>query len=110
MLYTKTTTSRHIPVPREEIAPAQFGMHTFALPGHPGNLNDSHCNSSSIEAGALVAITSHGPIPAVEVHTITGGMIHLPISIPPGEARPRLHIRRPLNHELDPPPGNCIPV
>ncbi|GBM91582.1 hypothetical protein AVEN_209410-1 [Araneus ventricosus] len=38
-------------------------MNHPALPRHPGNLNDSRCNSSSTEAGVLVAITGHGPTP-----------------------------------------------
>ncbi|GBM45686.1 hypothetical protein AVEN_237923-1 [Araneus ventricosus] len=36
---------------------------TPALPLHPGFLNDSRCNSSSIEAGVLVAFTGHDPTP-----------------------------------------------
>ncbi|GBM98709.1 hypothetical protein AVEN_117117-1 [Araneus ventricosus] len=34
-----------------------------ALPKHPGSLNDSRCNSSSTEAGVLMAITRHGSTP-----------------------------------------------
>ncbi|GBM00748.1 hypothetical protein AVEN_74492-1 [Araneus ventricosus] len=36
---------------------------TPSLPNHPGNLSDSRCNSSSTEAGVLVAITGHGLTP-----------------------------------------------
>ncbi|GBN70069.1 hypothetical protein AVEN_233062-1 [Araneus ventricosus] len=33
------------------------------LLNHPGLLNDSRCNSSSTEAGVLMAISGHGPTP-----------------------------------------------
>ncbi|GBM24683.1 hypothetical protein AVEN_46184-1 [Araneus ventricosus] len=36
---------------------------TPILHRHPGTLNDSRCNSSSIEAGVLTAITGHGQNP-----------------------------------------------
>ncbi|GBL74742.1 hypothetical protein AVEN_243612-1 [Araneus ventricosus] len=38
---------------------------TPVLPKRPGTLNDSRYNSSSTEAGVLVAITKHGPTPPV---------------------------------------------
>ncbi|GBM02177.1 hypothetical protein AVEN_190598-1 [Araneus ventricosus] len=38
-------------------------MNHPALPLHPGNLNDSHCDSSITEVGVLVTIPSHGPTP-----------------------------------------------
>ncbi|GBM96632.1 hypothetical protein AVEN_15665-1 [Araneus ventricosus] len=48
---------------RAQVGNQQTGY--LALPCHPGLLNDSRCNSSSIEAGVLVAITGHGPNPPV---------------------------------------------
>ncbi|GBL75957.1 hypothetical protein AVEN_234282-1 [Araneus ventricosus] len=36
-----------------------------ATRSRPAHLNDSHCNSSSSEAGILVALTGHGSTPPV---------------------------------------------
>ncbi|GBM16692.1 hypothetical protein AVEN_91112-1 [Araneus ventricosus] len=72
-----------------------------------GHLNDSHCNSSSIEAGVLIAYHQAAvrPIPK-EVRTITGGGTHSStITIPPGEASARLLILRPLIRVLASHPG-----
>ncbi|GBM31424.1 hypothetical protein AVEN_98518-1 [Araneus ventricosus] len=79
---------------------------TRALPKHPGHLNDSSCNSSSTEAGVLIAYhqATAQPLPK-EVRTITGGRTQSPsITIPPKEASARLLIRRPLIREVAVPP------
>ncbi|GBN15752.1 hypothetical protein AVEN_139067-1 [Araneus ventricosus] len=58
------------------------------MPKHPGHLNDSRYNSSSIETGVLVAnhLAMAGPLPK-EVRAITGGGTQSStITIPPGEA------------------------
>ncbi|GBM24762.1 hypothetical protein AVEN_182386-1 [Araneus ventricosus] len=61
-------------------------------------LNDSRCNSSSTEAGVLIAYhqATARPLPK-EVRTIASEGTQSPaITIPPGEASTRLLIRRPL--------------
>ncbi|GBM03314.1 hypothetical protein AVEN_142592-1 [Araneus ventricosus] len=61
---------------------------TPALPKHPGQLNDSHCNSSSTEAGVLKAYhQATGRHPPKEVHTITGEGTHSPTITIPQEKR-----------------------
>ncbi|GBL78491.1 hypothetical protein AVEN_42975-1 [Araneus ventricosus] len=61
-----------------------------ALLRHPGHLNDSFCNSSSTEAGVLIAYHQNTarPIPK-EVRIITGRGIQRPsITIPQGKRVP----------------------
>ncbi|GBN62609.1 hypothetical protein AVEN_8351-1 [Araneus ventricosus] len=60
---------------------------TSALPKHPGHLNGSRCNSSSTQAGVLVAHQRAAARPlSMEVRTIPGIGTQSPtITIPTGE-------------------------
>ncbi|GBM16602.1 hypothetical protein AVEN_88948-1 [Araneus ventricosus] len=74
------------------------------LPRHTGPLIDTRCNSSSTEAGVLIAHhqATAQPFPK-EVRTITGAVNSTPIIAIP-EARTRFLIRRPLIRVLAMPP------
>ncbi|GBM49136.1 hypothetical protein AVEN_179745-1 [Araneus ventricosus] len=70
--------------------------HTITIPSGvicSCNLNDSCCNSSSTEAGVLIAIKVHVPIPPVEICAVTGGRIQSPHYYTAGEVRTLLLIK-----------------